>query len=304
MVRIAETCLNVLYQHGLSSAQFQFCFERAKHDLLADDMACDAIVAEVMQSMEGHPDSATLFGLLLDEARMGVENDSPYGKVFLENAEKAIKARIATGTGEPLHRLKIAGLYRRAGLPVPDILMLDPVGENPADEIPMPDLDGALAALAADVEAEGGGAYEFFSGLDEMSAGMPEDAKAAFVHHLLSLDNPFLERCALYWLVSGASLTREAVAAGLRERLMRGKLEPETLSYLPIIRGWLPASSARAVIDDIGKLALRQGLAADPHNNRTEPIVSDIMATTADGVGAQGLTYSATIRMRRERQSG
>lgn len=44
MVRIAETCLNVLYQHGLSSAQFQFCFERAKHDLLADDMACDAIV--------------------------------------------------------------------------------------------------------------------------------------------------------------------------------------------------------------------------------------------------------------------
>ncbi|RVG26272.1 hypothetical protein CN233_24210 [Sinorhizobium meliloti] len=296
MVRIAETCLNVLYQHGLSSAQFQFCFERAKHDLLANDMACDAIVAEVMQSMDDHPDAATLFGLLLAEARMGIENDSPYGKAFLENAEKAVKVRIATGTGEPLHRLKIAGLYRRAGLPVPDILMLDPVGGNPADEIPLPDLDGALAALAADVEAEGGGAYEFFSGLDEMSAGMPEDAKAAFVHHLLSLDNPFLERCALYWLVSGASLTREAVAAGLRERLMRGKLGPETLSYLPIIRGWLPASSGRAVIDDIGKLALRQGLAADPHNNRAEPIVSDIMATTADGVGAQGLTIVGRLQ--------
>jgi len=146
VVKIAETCLNVLYQHGLSSAQFQFCFERAKHDLLANDMACDAIVAEVMQSMDDHPDAATLFRLLLAEARMGIENDSPYGKAFLENAEKAIKARIATGTGEPLHRLKIAGLYRRAGQPVPDILMLDPVGENPADEIPMPDLDGALAA--------------------------------------------------------------------------------------------------------------------------------------------------------------
>ncbi|WP_234896435.1 hypothetical protein [Sinorhizobium meliloti] len=168
--------------------------------------------------MDDHPDAATLFGLLLAEARMGIENDRPFGKALLENAEKAIKARIATGTGEPLHRLKIAGLYRRAGLPVPDILMLDPVGENPADEIPLPDLDGALAALAADVEAEGGGAYEFFSGLDEMSAGMPEDAKAAFVHHLLSLDNPFLERCALYWLVSGASLTREAVAAGLTRK--------------------------------------------------------------------------------------
>ncbi|WP_064697725.1 hypothetical protein [Rhizobium aegyptiacum] len=296
MVKIAESCLNVLYQHGLSSAQFQFYFERAKNDLLADDMACDAIVAEVMQSMDDRPDAATLFGLLLDEARMGIENDSPYGKAFLENAQKAIKARIAADAFEPLRRLKIAGLYRRAGLPVPDILMLDPEGESAADEIPMPDLDGVLAALAADVEAEGGGAYEFFSGLDEMTAGMPEEAKAGFIHHLMGLDNPFLERCALYWLVSGASLTREAVAAGLRERLMRGKLEPGTLSYLPIIRGWLPASAARAAIDDIGKLARRQGLANVSNQNRAEPIVSDIMATTADGVGAQGLTIVGKLQ--------
>lgn len=160
----------------------------------------------------------------------------------------------------------------------------------------MPDLDGALAVLAAEVEAEGGGAYEFFSGLDEMSAGMPEEFKAEFVHHLLSLDNPFLERCALYWLVSGTSLTGEAVAAGLRERLMRGKLEPETLSYLPIIRGWLSASAARAAIDDIGKLALRQGLADVSKQNRAEPIVSDILATTADGVGAQGLTIVGKLQ--------
>ncbi|MCH4561344.1 MULTISPECIES: hypothetical protein [Mesorhizobium] len=176
--------------------------------------------------------------------------------------------------------------------------MLDPVGENSTDEIPMPDLDGALAVLAAEVEAEGGGAYELFNGLDEMSAGMPEEVKAAFVHHLLSLDNPFLERCALYWLASGTALTREAVAAGLRERLMRGKLEPETASYLPIIRGWLPATAARAAIDDIGKLARRKGLAEASNQNRAEPIITDIMATTADGVGAQGLTFVGKLQAR------
>lgn len=296
MVKIAESCLNILYQHGLSSAQFQFHFERAKHDLLADDMACDAIVTAVMQSTDDHPDAATFFGLLLDEARMGIENDSPYGKSFLDNAEKAIKARIDAGDDEPLHRLKIAGLYRRAGLPVPEILMLDPVSKNPTDEIPMPDLERALAVLAAEVEAEGGGAYEFFSGLDEMSAGMTDEVKAAFLLHLFSLDNPFLERCALYWLVSGTSLTREAVAASLRERLMRGKLKPETLSYLPVIRGWLSASAARAAIDDIGKLALRQGLADVSSQNRAEPIVSDILATTADGVGAQALTIVGKLQ--------
>jgi len=298
MVKIAEACLNVLYQHGLSSAQFQFCFERAKHDLLADGMACDAIVAEVMQSMDDHPDAATLFGLLLDEARMGIENDSPYGKAFLENAEKAIRARIAADAFEPLNRLKIAGLYRRAGLPVPDILMLDPEGESATIEVAMPDLDGVLAVLAAEVEAEGGGAYEFFGGLDEITAGMPEEAKAGFIHHLMSLNNPFVERCALYWLVSGTALTRQAVAAGLRERLMRGELQPETASYLPIIRGWLPANAARAAIDDIGKLARRQGLADASNQNRTEPIVSDIMATTADGVGAQGLTIVGKLQAR------
>lgn len=298
MVKIAETCLNVLYQHGLSSAQFQFWFERAKHDLLANDMACDAIVAEVLQSMDDHPDAATLLGLLLDEARMGIENDSPYGKAFLENAEKAIKAHFAADGFEPLHRLKIAGLYRRAGLPVPDILMLDPEGESGAVEVAMPDLDGALAVLAAEVEAEGGGAYEFFSGLDEMTAGMPDNVRAGFIHHLMSLNNPFLERCALYWLVSGAALTREAVAAGLRERFMRGELAPETLSYLPIIRGWLPASAARAAIDDIGKLARRRGLADVSNQNRAKPIVSDIMATTADGVGAQGITIVGKLQDR------
>lgn len=298
MVKIAETCLNVLYQHGLSSAQFQFWFERAKHDLLADEAASSAIVAEAVQSMDNHPDAATLFGLLLDEARMGIENDSPYGKAFLENAEKAIKAHIAADAFEPLHRLKIAGLYRRAGLPVPDMLMLDPEGESAAVEVGMPDLDSALAVLAAQVEAEGGGPYEFFSGLDEMTAGMPDDVRAGFIRYLMSLDIPFLERCALYWLVSGAALTREAVAAGLRERLVRGELQPETLSYLPIIRGWLPASAARTAIDEISKLARRQGLADVSNQDRAKPIISDIMATTADGVGAQGITIVGKLQDR------
>lgn len=79
---------------------------------------------------------------------------------------------------------------------------------------------------------------------------------------------------------------------------MRGELAPETLSYLPIIRGWLPASTARAAIDDIGKLARRQGLPDASNQNRAEPIVSDIMATTADGVGAQGLTIVGKLQAR------
>ncbi|MBB4232690.1 hypothetical protein [Rhizobium mongolense] len=82
-----------------------------------------------------------------------------------------------------------------------------------------------------------------------------------------------------------------------------GELQPETASCLPIIRGWLPASTARAAIDDIGKLARRQGLADAFNQNGAEPIVSDIMATTADGVGAQGLTIGGKLQARARKQT-
>jgi hypothetical protein len=290
MTEIAESCLDVLYQHGLSSKEFQFYFETTKHDLLADDAAVAAIVTEVVQSMDSRPDAAILFGLLLNEARMGIENDSPYGKAFLETAEKAVAVETAAGVCEPLHRMKIAGLYRRAGLPVPDVLMLGSVDDGQSDELSPPDLEAPLAALTAEVEAEGGGPYEFFSGLDEMTAGMPEEAQAAFVNHLLTLENSFSERCALYWLLSGTSLIQEAAAAGLRERLTRASLQAKTLFYLPIIRGWLPASLARAIVDDIGKQARRKDIVGVPDPDRADPIVSDIMASLADGVGAQSIS--------------
>ncbi|MFB9981414.1 hypothetical protein ACFSQQ_41295 [Mesorhizobium kowhaii] len=288
MAKFAESCLDVLNRHGLPSMEFQSYFERSKHDLLADGAA--AIVTEVMQSTDGRPDAALLFGLLLDEARMGIENDSSYGKIFLKDAETAIQAHVAAEVCEPLHLMKIAGLYRRAGLPVPDILILNTVGQTIPAEAPVSDLDGTLATLAAEVEAEGGGPYEFFSGLDEMTAGMPEEMQAAFLDHLLTLDNPILERCALYWLLSGTPLIQEAVAAGLRQRLTSASLLAGTLFYLPIIRGWLPASAARAIVDDIGKLARRNSLAGASHDNEAKPVVGDIMASLADGVGAQSIS--------------
>lgn len=111
--------------------------------LHTDDVG--ALVADMIRFNDDRADAAAaLFGLLLDEARMGLENDSPFGKEFLENAHKAVEAKVAAGACEPVQRMKIAGLYRRAGLPVPDVLMLGPDDGGKSDELSPPDLEPPL----------------------------------------------------------------------------------------------------------------------------------------------------------------
>ena len=134
-----------------------------KRELLTNEAVAATILTHVMQSKDSRPDAVNIFGLLLDEARMGIENDSQYGEVFLKNAERAIEAQIAAGACRPLHLMKVAALYRRAGLPVPDILIIDPVGADMPAEVPVPDLDDALATLAAEIKAAGGGPYQFLT---------------------------------------------------------------------------------------------------------------------------------------------
>ena len=290
MVEFSASSLDELYRYELSSIEFQIYFAGVKRELLTNEAVAATIVTHVMQSKDSRPDAVNIFGLLLDEARMGIENDSQYGEVFLKNAERAIEAQIAAGACGPPHLMKVAALYRRAGLPVPDILIIDPVGADMTAEVPVPDLDDALATLAAEIKAAGGGPYEFFNGLHEMTAGMSEEMQAGFVNHLASLDDPIFERCALYWLLSGPSLVQEAAAVGLHAKLKRTSLQVEILFYLPIIRGWLPASNTRAIVDDIGKLARRKDLFGALGHDKVEPIVGDIMASVTDGAGAQSIS--------------
>ena len=289
VIDLSASGLDELYRHDLSSIEFQIYFAAMKHDLLASKAVAATLIAHVVQSNDSRPDAIDIFGLLLDEARMGIENDSAYGKAFLTNAERAIAAQMATGACGPLHLMRIAALYRRAGLPVPDLLIIDPGEAEIPAEVPVPDLDQALATLATDIKAEGGGPYEFFNGLNEMTAGLTEEMQAGLVHHLASLDDPLFERCALYWLLSGPSLVQQATAAGLHAKLTRTSLQVETLFYLPIIRGWLPAGTARAIVDDIGQLARRKGLFGAPGRDKVESLVGDIMASVTDGAGAQSI---------------
>jgi hypothetical protein len=87
---------------------------------------------------------------------------------------------------------------------------------------------------------------------------------------------------------SGTPLIQEAAAAGLYEKLKRSALQSDTLFYLPIIRGWLSAGTARELVDQLNKYARRKGHSSAVEQQKAN-VIQDITASITDGVGAQNI---------------
>jgi hypothetical protein len=285
---LLSSCLKLLEDQGVSSSIFHENFMRLKRDLLASEEVAMGLVVLIGHLKDENDDAVMLFGLLLDEARMGLENDADYAKGFLETVEMAIGAGLAAGSFEQHHLLGFAGQYRRVGLPVPATLMVDP------DKMTVPygaeefDLSENIESIARDILAQGGGALDLFTALDEMSAALPEEMLAGFVNHLVTLDGAIFERCALYFILSGGTVVQEATLAGLSHRLEATGLQGDTMVFLPIIRGWLGAGSAQKGVDGLIKHARRRGCGGKIAF-QGESKIREIVATITDGAGAQNI---------------
>lgn len=285
---LLSSCLDLMEDQGASSPAFQDCFMRLKRDLLASDEVAMGLVVLIGHLKGDSDDAVMLFGLLLDEARMGLENDADHAGRFLETVEMAIGAGLAAGAFEQPQLLEFAALYRRVGLPVPDVLMVDP------DKMPIPedsgdvDLSENLESLGRDIIEQGGSALDLFTTLDEMSAALPEEILAGFANHLTTLEGDIFERCALYFLLSGSALVQEAVLAGLAHRLETSGLQGDTMVFLPIIRGWLGAGEVRDGVDGLIRQARRKGCGGQLAFQGQSKIRKTV-STITDGVGAQSI---------------
>ena len=118
-------CMEQFKLHGFEP-EFQSYFMRLKSQLLASgDVACGLVVLCAQE--DDHSGGAhQILSLLLDEARMGLENDNEYAEDFLETVEMAVQAGVAAGAVQQENLMEFAGLYRRVALPVPQAFMLDP----------------------------------------------------------------------------------------------------------------------------------------------------------------------------------
>lgn len=286
--KLLSSCLELLKDQGVSSPVFHDYFMRLKRDLLASEEVAMGLVVLIGHLEHENDDAVMLFGLLLDEARMGLENDAGYVRGFLDAVEMAIGAGLAARAFEQHHLLEFAGQYRRVGLPVPATLMVDPDKMTVPESTEEFDLSENIEGIARDILAQGGGALDLFTALDEMSAALPEEMLAGFANHLVTLDGDIFERCALYFILSGEALVQEATLAGLSHRLAASGLQGATMVFLPIIRGWLGAGDAQRGVDDLIKHARRKGCGGKIAFQGKSKI-REIVATITDGAGAQSI---------------
>lgn len=284
--QLLAECMEQFELHGFEP-KFQSYFLRLKSQLLASgDVACGLVVLTA-QDDDNSGSAVQLLSLLLDEARMGLENDNEYAEGFLETIEMAVQAGLAAGAIQQENLMEFAGLYRKVGLPVPQSFMIDPDNMGPPPDMGDVDLSESLENLARDVIAEGGFAYDLFNAIDTMLAAVPEEIQASLANHIATMDGPFFERCALFMLLSGSELVQEATIAGLFERLDGAALNAETMTLLPMIRGWFANGPIQAGLDELIKKARRT--ATPGQSSSTGPQIQEIIASITDGVGAQSI---------------
>lgn len=216
--QLLAECMEQFELHGFEP-EFRSYFLRRKSQLLASgDVAC-GLVLLAAQEDDPSGDACQILSLLLDEARMGLENDNDYAEGFLKTVEMAVQAGVAAGAVQQENLMEFAGLYRIVGLPVPQSLILDPDNMSPPSDMGDFDLSENLENVARDIMAEGCSAYDLFNAIDTMMAFAPEEIQADLANHIATMDGPFFERCALFMLLSGSELVQEATIDGMFERL-------------------------------------------------------------------------------------
>ena len=279
-------CMEQFRLHGFEP-QFHLYFMQMKSRLLSSgDVACGLVVLCAQE--DDHSGGAhQILSLLLDEARMGLENDNEYAEDFLETLEMAVQAGVAAGAVQQENLTQFAGLYRRVGLPVPQAFMLDLDTVSPPPDMGDFDLSENLESVARDMLAEGGSAYDLFNMFDTMMAAAQEEVQAGLANHIATMDGPFFERCTLFMLLSGSELVQEATLAGLFERLDASALNAKTLTLLPMIRGWFSSGPVQAALDDLIKKARRKAVPGQSRQTGAE--MQEIVASITDGVGAQSI---------------
>lgn len=280
-------CMEQFNIHGFEP-EFQSYFMRLKSHLLSSgDVACGLVVLCAQE--DDHSGGAhQILSLLLDEARMGLENDNEYSEDFLQTVEMAVQAGMAAGAVQQEKLMEFAGLYRRVGLPVPQAFMFDPDTMSPPPDMGDFDLSENLQNIAREIASEGGSAYDLFNSMDTMMAAVPEEIQASLANHIATMEGPFFERCALFTLLSSSDLVQEATLGGLFERLDASDLKTETLTLLPMIRGWFSSGPAQAALDELIKKARRKAVPGQSHQSRAE--IQEIVASITDGVGAQSIS--------------
>ena len=232
----------------------------------------------------------TLFHMLVDEARMDMENRGRLGKRFLAEAADAIAALGEAGDLDLETGALLVRAYASAGIEPPEVLMPS-VQDGALAEIGSDGIPDDLDAQIKDFRREyGDDDYMLHSLLNSLLGGMPAPLQAVFVQYMAVRDEVWCESLALYWLLSPVPEVRLAAAAGLKERARRGGLAPAAASTLTLIRTWMPADGLQLVLDEALREVRRQGPVEPLEAPAPRP--GRFLGSLPDGSGSQSFTIS------------
>ena len=201
-----------------------------------------------------------LFGVLVERAQRDAENRRRFGEPFLAEARGAIDTLAARGDLPDHAALGLARAFIRAGLEAPQCLFPIFAGE--------PGTGQALAAFPGLLDREidrlarhaGGDDHLLHDLLANLMAVLPSEFRPTFVHHVSGREEERYGRAALYWLLDRSPEVRLAAASGLSGRVRGDAMEPALPALVPLIRNWMPADSARPLLDTALREARLRGL--------------------------------------------
>ena len=219
-----------------------------------------------------------LFEAVVELARMDVESRGRLGTKFLEEAASAIDGLALLDGIAPAVTHGLTMAYARAEAEAPAALVERLIGQigslRESGRLPF-DTDTEIDALRPVLESE---PWTLHRMLDERIGVFPEAARAAFACEVACRDEEACGRIALYWLLDRSEEVRTGAADGFLERALQGIAEPVSAALVPLVRNWMPADPARAVLDQALREARRRGLFAPlPHpQGRPERFVASL----------------------------
>ena len=228
-----------------------------------------------------------LFGVLVEQAQRDAENRGRFGEPFLAEARGAVDTLAAAGELPDHAALGMARAFIRADLEAPECLFPIFAGE--------PGTGQALAAFPGLLDREidrlarhaGADDHLLHDLLANLMAVLPSEFRATFVQHVSGRDEERYGRAALYWLLDRSPEVRLAAASGLSGRVRHAAMEPALPALVPLIRNWMPADSARPLLDTALREARLRGLFHPMARPAGRP--ARFLAALPDGSGMQHL---------------
>ena len=279
-----RVCLDELRRRDEPGAAWALAQER-RVALLGTAGVASGLVAAAVDGEDGDRRlGLELFEALVELARMDEESRGRLGTRLLEEAASAIEGLALLDGIPPAETHGLTMAYARAETDVPAALVERLIGQigplRESGQLPF-DTDTEIEALRPVLESE---PWRLHRTLDERIGVFPDAARAAFACEVACRDEEACARIALYWLLDRSEEVRTGAAEGFLERTLQGIVEPVSAALVPLVRNWMPADPARAVLDRALREARKRGLFAPlPHPGwRPERFVTSLPGRAGD----------------------